>query len=124
MTGEVSGGRQRCGRALSLPLECLIWRAHLQDKLEPSEALGDLLQRAGDHDAALGMYQRANVPSKVIEGLAAKGDFDALSKFRCAHSAHVPPPWQGLPKPSQGVKDSNGGVLGAAPIPSRQGVPT
>lgn len=67
----------------------LIRRApHLvQDKLEPSEALGDLLSRAGDHDAALGMYQRANVPGKVIEGLAAKGDFDALSKFRCARCA-------------------------------------
>ena len=55
----------------------------LQDKLEPSEALGDLLRRAGDNDAALAIFQRANIPGKVIEGLAAKGDFDALSKYRC-----------------------------------------
>lgn len=55
---------------------------HLQDKLTPSEELGDLMRRAGDNDAALGIYQKANVPQKVIEGLAAKGDFEALSKFR------------------------------------------
>lgn len=54
-----------------------------QDKLEASEPLGDLLRRAGDNDAALAIYQKANVPGKVIEGLAAKGDFEALSKFRC-----------------------------------------
>ena len=53
-----------------------------QDKLTPSEELGDLMRRAGDNDAALGIYQKANVPQKVIEGLAAKGDFEALSKFR------------------------------------------
>ena len=57
--------------------------ACVQDKLEPSEQLGDLLRRAGDNDAALAVYQKANVPGKVIEGLAAKGDFEALSKFRC-----------------------------------------
>ena len=54
----------------------------LQDKLTPSEELGDLMRRAGDNDAALAIYQQANVPQKVIEGLAAKGDFEALSKFR------------------------------------------
>ena len=53
-----------------------------QDKLTPSEELGDLMRRAGDNEAALGIYQKANVPQKVIEGLAAKGDFEALSKFR------------------------------------------
>ena len=40
------------------------------------------MRRAGDNEAALGIYQKANVPQKVIEGLAAKGDFEALSKFR------------------------------------------
>ena len=54
----------------------------LQDKLTPSEELGDLMRRAGDNDAALAIYQKANVPQKVIEGLAAKGDFEALSNFR------------------------------------------
>ena len=57
-----------------------------QDKLEPSEGLGDLLKRAGDADAALACYQKANVPGKVIEGLAAKGDFEALSKFTAAQA--------------------------------------
>ncbi|KAK9810517.1 hypothetical protein WJX72_012055 [[Myrmecia] bisecta] len=52
-----------------------------EDKLEPSEALGDLLRQAGDNDAALKCYQKANVPSKVIEGLAAKGDFNELMKY-------------------------------------------
>lgn len=52
-----------------------------QDKMEPSEQLGDLLRQAGDADAALACYQKANVPSKVIEGLAAKGDFTTLSQY-------------------------------------------
>ena len=45
------------------------------------------MRRAGDNEAALGIYQKANVPQKVIEGLAAKGDFEALSKFRCSSIA-------------------------------------
>ena len=53
----------------------------LQDKLAPSEQLGDLLRQAGDNEAALSCYQKANVPHKVIEGLAAKGDFTELSKY-------------------------------------------
>jgi hypothetical protein len=61
-------------------------RAAAQDKLEPSEGLGDLLKRAGDPEAALACYQKANVPGKVIEGLAAKGDFEALSKFTQAQA--------------------------------------
>lgn len=53
----------------------------VQDKLTPSEQLGDLLRQAGDNDAALSCYQKANVPHKVIEGLAAKGDFTELSQY-------------------------------------------
>ena len=53
----------------------------LQDKLTASEQLGDLLRQAGDNEAALTIFQKANVPHKVIEGLAAKGDFAELSKF-------------------------------------------
>ncbi len=52
-----------------------------QDKLEPSEQLGDLLKRAGDNEAALQCYQKANVTQKVVEGLAAKGDFAELTRF-------------------------------------------
>lgn len=53
----------------------------LQDKLEPSEQLGDLLKQAGDNEAALKCYQNANVTQKVVEGLAAKGDFAELTRF-------------------------------------------
>ena len=56
----------------------------MQDKLTPSEQLGDLLRQAGDNDAALKCYQTANVPQKVIEGLAAKGDFVELSRYTTA----------------------------------------
>lgn len=52
-----------------------------QDKLEPSEQLGDLLKQAGDNEAALKCYQKANVTQKVVEGLAAKGDFAELTRF-------------------------------------------
>lgn len=55
--------------------------ASVQDKLEPSEALGDLLRQAGDQEAALRCYQQANVQQKVIEGLAAKGDFAELTRY-------------------------------------------
>lgn len=64
-----------------------------QDKLEPSEQLGDLLKRAGDNEAALQCYQKANVTQKVVEGLAAKGDFAELTRFsgtqvrRCGQSS-------------------------------------
>eukprot|EP00884_Botryococcus_braunii_P006634 jgi/Botrbrau1/15972/Bobra.0294s0010.1 len=60
-----------------------------EDKLEASEQLGDLLRQAGDADAALACYQKANVPSKVIEGLAAKGDFTTLSQYAGASGAKV-----------------------------------
>lgn len=64
----------------------------MQDKMEPSEQLGDLLRQAGDADAALACYQKANVPSKVIEGLAAKGDFTTLSQYAGA-SVRFPANW-------------------------------
>ena len=47
--------------------------APVQDKLTPSEELGDLARRAGGKEAALGIYQKTSVPQKVIEGLAAIG---------------------------------------------------
>ena len=52
-----------------------------QDKLDASEQLGDMLKQAGDREAALKCYQKANIPQKVIEGLAAKGDFEELTRF-------------------------------------------
>lgn len=35
----------------------------------------------GDQDTALQLYQGCNSTTKVIEGLAAKGDFDALMAY-------------------------------------------
>ncbi len=84
---RMSGGgpRSRAALVCSWSLRRRPWAA-AQDKLEPSEGLGDLLKRAGDPEAALACYQKANVPGKVIEGLAAKGDFEALSKFTQAQA--------------------------------------
>ena len=39
-----------------------------EDKLEPSEQLGDLLRQAGDADAALKCYRASGATTKVIEG--------------------------------------------------------
>ena len=39
-----------------------------EDKLEPSEQLGDLLKQAGDADAALKCYRSSGATTKVIEG--------------------------------------------------------
>ena len=52
------------------------------DKLEPSEELGDLIaQQAGDDDLALQIYERANVSQKVVSGYAVKGEFDKMTEF-------------------------------------------
>ena len=40
-----------------------------EDKLEPSEQLGDLLRSAGDADAALKCYRASGATTKVIEGM-------------------------------------------------------
>lgn len=46
------------------------WSAGEQeDKLEPSEQLGDLLKQAGDADAALKCYRASGATTKVIEGM-------------------------------------------------------
>lgn len=52
-----------------------------EEKLTPSEELGDLFRQAGDQETALRLYQGANSTTKVIESLAAKGDFDALMNY-------------------------------------------
>lgn len=45
-----------------------------EDKLEPSEQLGDLLKQAGDADAALKCYRASGATTKVIEGGCMKRD--------------------------------------------------
>jgi len=51
---------------IALMLTCL---GQQEDKLEPSEQLGDLLRQAGDADAALKCYRASGATTKVIEGM-------------------------------------------------------
>ena len=51
-----------------------------EDKLEMSEELGDLLMPA-DVNMALTVYQRANVPEKVINCLMQKGESDKIVAY-------------------------------------------
>lgn len=54
------------------------WR---EGKLAPSEELGDLFKGVTDWDTALAIYQQCGASSKVVEALAAKGDFEALAAY-------------------------------------------
>ena len=49
-----------------------------EGKLAASEELGDLFKAASDWDTALAIYQQAGASGKVVEALAAKGDFEQL----------------------------------------------
>lgn len=51
------------------------------NKLEPSEQLGDLLKQAGDNEGALKCYQASNATQKVVVSLAEKGDIEALVQY-------------------------------------------
>ncbi len=57
-----------------LPFDC--WPQ--EGKLAASEELGDLFKSAADWDTAQAIYQQAGASGKVVEALAAKGDFDQL----------------------------------------------
>jgi clathrin heavy chain len=52
-----------------------------EGKLAPSEELGDLFKGASDWDTALAIYQTSGASGKVVEALAAKGDFDQLATY-------------------------------------------
>lgn len=56
-------------------------------KLTPSEELGDLYKGAADWDTALAIYQASGASGKVVEALAAKGDFDQLATYTRASGA-------------------------------------
>ena len=58
-----------------------------EGKLAPSEELGDLFKSASDWDTALAIYQTCGASGKVVEALAAKGDFDQLATFTRASGA-------------------------------------
>lgn len=64
--------RQPASRALNLLQE---------GKLTASEGLGDLYKTANDWDTALDIYRQAGAANKVVEALAAKGDFEQLATF-------------------------------------------
>lgn len=52
-----------------------------EGKLTASEGLGDLYKTANDWDTALDIYRQAGAANKVVEALAAKGDFEQLATF-------------------------------------------
>lgn len=54
-----------------------------EGKLTASEELGDLFKGASDWDTAQAIYQQSGASGKVVEALAAKGDFDQLVRRRC-----------------------------------------
>lgn len=56
-----------------------------EGKLTASEELGDLFKGASDWDTAQAIYQASGASGKVVEALAAKGDFDQLVRAAIAH---------------------------------------
>lgn len=52
-----------------------------EGKLSASEELGDLFKGASDWDTAQAIYQQAGASGKVVEALAAKGDFEQLAQY-------------------------------------------
>ena len=52
-----------------------------EGKLTPSEELGDLFKGAQDWDTALALYRESGASGKVVEVLAAKGDFEQLGNY-------------------------------------------
>ncbi|PRW61204.1 clathrin heavy chain [Chlorella sorokiniana] len=52
-----------------------------EGKLAASEELGDLFKSASDWDTAQAIYQQAGASGKVVEALAAKGDFEQLAQY-------------------------------------------
>jgi hypothetical protein len=53
-----------------------------EGKLSASEELGDLFKGAADWDTAQAIYQQSGASGKVVEALAAKGDFEQLVRPR------------------------------------------
>ena len=50
-------------------------------KLEACESLGDAFRASGDAERALEVYRSCGAQAKVVEALAAKGDFAELSQY-------------------------------------------
>jgi clathrin heavy chain len=58
-----------------------------EGKLTASEELGDLYRSTQDWDTALAIYQKCGASGKVVEALAAKGDFEKLAEYTRASGA-------------------------------------
>jgi clathrin heavy chain len=58
----------------------LLEKWHKENKLYPSEELGDLV-KPHDLHLALAIYKAANVPQKVVAALAELGHFDVITKY-------------------------------------------
>ena len=52
-----------------------------ENKLEPSEELGDMVKAAGDSDMAQQIYTKCGASQKALAGMAEKGDIDALVAY-------------------------------------------
>lgn len=59
-----------------------------EGKLSASEELGDLFKSASDWDTAQAIYQQSGASGKVVEALAAKGDFAQLVGWFIVHHVH------------------------------------
>lgn len=54
--------------------------ASLQEKLECTEELGDLIAQV-DSNMALSVYLRANAAEKVVNSFSARGEFDKMVAY-------------------------------------------
>lgn len=59
----------------------LLDKWYKEKKLTPSEELGELFKGEQDWDTALEIYQAVGASGRVVEVLAAKGDFEQLATF-------------------------------------------
>ena len=59
----------------------LLDKWYKEQKLTPSEELGELFKNEHDWDIALEIYQKVGASGRVVEVLAAKGDFDQLATY-------------------------------------------
>uniref|UniRef100_H0WIF6 Clathrin heavy chain n=1 Tax=Otolemur garnettii TaxID=30611 RepID=H0WIF6_OTOGA len=92
----------------------------MDDKLECSEELGDLIKTA-DSTLALSMYLRANVPNKVIQCFAETGQFQKIVLY-AKKARYTPDYWILLLRsvmrasPEQGLQFSQTLVQGEEPL--------
>lgn len=95
------------------------------NKLEPSEQLGDLLKQAGDNDGALKCYQACNATQKV-GSLLPGNDQGAVSCHLCTAVPVCVHPLSAsllLPRAGGGEPGREGRHRGARPVQRCPGIP-